>query len=118
MLKILYIDDEPINLNIFDLAFRRDFKIFKSESPKEGLKIFETEEIDLVITDLKMPEMNGLELIREIKQINPDKKCILLTAYYEPSLANDPDIQAVVYRYIVKPFKKDELREIIVNACA
>ncbi|MBN1117760.1 MAG: response regulator [Bacteroidales bacterium] len=117
MLNVLYIDDEPINLNIFELAFRKDFNIYKSESPAKGIGIFNEENIDIVITDLKMPEMNGIEFIRKIKAINPSKKCILLTAYYEPSLANDPELQSIIFKYIVKPFNKQELKQIILDAC-
>lgn len=116
MKKILYIDDEPINLNIFELAFRNDFQIFKSVSAKEGINIFRQEDIDVVITDLKMPEMDGVELIKEIKKISPSTSCILLTAYYEPHLANNSDIQSIVFEYVVKPFKKKELKEIIRKA--
>ncbi len=116
MINILYIDDEPINLNIFEMTFRRDFNIFKSLSAKEGLSIFNKENIDLVITDLKMPEMNGYELIKEIKKINPSKKCILLTAYYESDLVKNPEFVSNVYKYIIKPFKKDELKKIIIEA--
>jgi YesN/AraC family two-component response regulator len=116
MINILYIDDEPINLNIFEMAFRKDFRIFKSLSAKEGINIFNKEKIDLVITDLKMPEMDGYELIREIKKINPLMKCILLTAYYEPELAKSPEFISLVHKYIIKPFKRDELKEIIHEA--
>lgn len=116
MINILYIDDEPINLNIFEMAFRKDFKIFKSLSAKEGINIFNKEKIDLVVTDLKMPEMDGFELIREIKKINSSMKCILLTAYYEPELAKNPEFISLVHKYIIKPFKREELKKIILDA--
>lgn len=116
MLKVLYIDDEPINLNIFEMAFKRDFQIFCTESANNGLEIIQQEEIDVIITDLKMPGMDGIELIKEVKNQYPKKNCILLTAYYEPDLANDPDVKPLIYKYIVKPFKKNELRQVIIDA--
>lgn len=118
MLKVLYVDDEPINLNIFELSFKRDFIIYRSESPIEALTIFENEEIDVIVSDLKMPQMNGIEFIREIKKKNPNIKCILLTAYYDPEMFRNPDIQSVVYKTVVKPFKKNELKILLQEACA
>jgi YesN/AraC family two-component response regulator len=113
MLKVLYVDDEFINLNLFEISFRKDFKIFKTVSAKEAIDIYKENDIDVVITDLKMPEMDGVEFIREIKRITPEQNCILLTAYYEPHLIRDPEVKSIVYRYIVKPFKKNDLREVI-----
>jgi two-component system, response regulator, stage 0 sporulation protein F len=118
MLRVLYIDDEPINLSIFSLAFRNDFKIITSESPTEALDIFDSQEIDLVVTDLKMPMMDGIELAREIKMRDPEKKCILLTAYYQPDLLNDPAIKSLFTHCVVKPFKRNEMRELIHRTCA
>jgi response regulator RpfG family c-di-GMP phosphodiesterase len=118
MINILYIDDEPINLNIFEMAFKKDFRIFKSLSAKEGLNIFNNENIDLVVTDLRMPEMDGYEFIKEIKKVDPLMKCILLTAYYEPELAKNPEFVSLVHKYIIKPFKRDELKKIILDALA
>jgi CheY-like chemotaxis protein len=118
MLRVLYVDDEPINLNIFELSFKKDFEVFTSESPVAALDIFDSKPIDIVISDLKMPEMNGLEFIGEIKKRQPEKKCILLTAYYKPDLQNDPNFKKLVYRCVIKPFKKNELKELIHAACA
>jgi YesN/AraC family two-component response regulator len=118
MLNVLYIDDEPINLSIFELSFKKDFNIVTSESPVEALTIFDSQNIDIVITDLKMPYMDGIELIREIKKRSPQKKCILLTAYYEPKLLNDPEIKSIVFQCVMKPFRKLELKELILSACA
>ena len=117
-MKVLYVDDEYINLNLFEISFRRDFQIVKTTSAKEAINIYKNNKIDVVVTDLKMPEMSGLELIREIKQIKPSQNCILLTAYYEPHLIRNPDVKSIIYKYVVKPFKKIELKNIIEAASA
>lgn len=116
MIKVLYIDDEPINLNLFYISFRRDFNIFKTLFPKEGLSILEEEDIDVLVTDQKMPLMSGYEVIKEIKKKKPELNCILLTAYYDPVLLDDPEFQALVFKYLEKPFRKDQMRELIREA--
>lgn len=116
MLKVLYLDDEYINLNLFEIAFRKNFKIFKTTSAKEAIEIYKNNEIDVVISDLKMPAISGIEFIRKIKEISPHQNCILLTAYYEPHLLRDPEIKSIIYKYIVKPFKKVDLLKIIEEA--
>ena len=118
MIKVLYIDDEPINLDLFYMSFRKDFEVLRSESPLKGLDILDREGPDILITDQRMPVMTGIDLIREVKRKYPDKKCILLTAYYEPELCNDPEFREMVYRYLEKPFKRHELRQIIEEAVA
>ena len=116
MIEILYIDDEVINLDLFEYSFRKDFVIHTSLSAEEGLKILEESHIDLIISDLKMPNMNGIEFIRIVKKKYPQIACILLTGYYEPQLYNDPEIKSLLFKYILKPFKKDELKGIIMEA--
>lgn len=118
MLKVLYVDDEPINLNIFEISFKRDFIIYPSESAVDALDIFEKEEIDVVVSDFKMPNMNGIEFIKEIKKKKPEINCILLTAYYDPGMFDDPDIKSIVFKSVQKPFKKNEMKELIQKACA
>jgi response regulator RpfG family c-di-GMP phosphodiesterase len=116
MINVLYVDDEPINLQLFQITFKTDFNIVKSTSALEGLEILSKQEVDVIVSDLKMPNMNGVEFIREIKQRYPAKNCILLTGYYEPQLVNDPEVQSIVYKYIHKPFNIDEFRSLIFDA--
>lgn len=116
MLTVLYIDDEPINLNLFKVSFRRDFRMFLSPNPSDALEIYRANDIDVVVTDQKMPLMTGFELIQKIKKETPDMNCILLTAYYEPELLKNPDFQSLVYRYIEKPFKKSDMHQMILEA--
>jgi YesN/AraC family two-component response regulator len=118
MIHVLCVDDEIINLQLFSLSFRSDFSILTALSAMDALKILDKETIDVVITDLRMPGMDGIELINHIKEKFPQKKCILLTGYYEAGLIEEPDIKNKVFKYLGKPYKKDELRQIILSACA
>lgn len=116
MIEILYVDDEVINLNLFNYSFRKDFVIHTSLSAEGGLHILEKANIAVLISDLKMPNMNGIEFIQLVKKKYPRVECILLTGYYEPQLFNDPEIQSLLFKYILKPFRKEELKDLIMEA--
>ncbi len=111
--KILYVDDEQINLELFKINFRNDFDIRIANSALKGLEILQEEEIDVVISDLKMPHMNGLEFIEKIKATNPSKICILLTAFMESDVMLKAINNELIFRYIMKPWRKEELKQVI-----
>jgi YesN/AraC family two-component response regulator len=116
MVNVLYVDDEIINLELFKLTYKSDFFIVIAISAFEALKILDEQNIDIIITDFRMPGMNGIELINVVKEKFPNKQCILLTGYYEAGLAEDPNIKEKVYKYMRKPFRKDELKELIISS--
>lgn len=113
---MLYVDDEQINLELLEMSFRKEFKVYKSISGAKAMDILSQNPIDVIISDLKMPGMDGIEFIREVKKQFPGMNCILLTGYYEPRLANDPEVQAMLFKYVLKPFKKLELSKLIFDA--
>lgn len=116
MLNVLYVDDEKINLELFELSFKKDFVIYKSLDSKKGLEILDRESIDVVVSDLRMPEMNGIDFFKVVKQRYPSMKCILLTAFEELDLIKDSEVKSILYGYILKPFRKEELKNIILKA--
>jgi len=116
MLNVLYVDDERINLELLEMSFRKEFKVYKSISAANALDVLKENTIDVIITDLKMPGMDGIEFIRVVKKQFPEMNCILLTGYYEPRLVNDPEVQAMLFKYVLKPFKKLELSQLIFEA--
>lgn len=112
----MYVDDEVINLELFKINFRNDYSIVVADSAQKGLEILKNEDIKVIISDLKMPHMSGIDFIERIKRENPEKICILLTAFMESEVMLRAINEELVYRYIMKPWKKDELREIIDSA--
>lgn len=114
--KVLYVDDEVINLELFKINFRNDFDVVVADSAAKGLEILQQEEINVIVSDLKMPHMNGIDFIERIKKQNPQKICILLTAFMESEAMLRAINEELVFRYIMKPWKKDELKEIINSA--
>ena len=115
LVPILYVDDEIDNLTVFNSAFRRYYQIYLASSGMEGLKIMKEHEIQLVITDQRMPGMTGTEFLEKIIPDYPDCIRIILTGFSDI----DAVIQAInkgrVYRYITKPWDKEEMKITIDN---
>ena len=110
--KILYVDDEPINLKLFELAFKSVYHVLTALSAGEGLEILEDNpEIEIIVSDLRMPEMDGLEFIKIIKEQDPHKICLLLTAYIESDVMLEGFNKDLLFRYITKPWNKEEMAE-------
>jgi len=107
MKKLIYIDDEVINLELFKINLKNHYEIFLTDSPIKALEIIESEKIDIVITDYKMPVMNGMELINNIKDvIHPNAVCMILSGYMESEVVTD---KSKVFKYIMKPYRKEEI---------
>jgi sigma-B regulation protein RsbU (phosphoserine phosphatase) len=107
---ILYVDDEEDNLKVFNSAFRRDYEIHLALSGQEGFEILKKHEIHLIITDQRMPEMTGIQFLEKIIPDYPDCIRMILTGFSDIEAI----IQAIntgrVYRYITKPWNKEELK--------
>lgn len=112
--KILYIDDETINLELFAINFRREYEILTSKSPSEALNILSQEDISVIITDYKMPEMNGMEFISLLKKDKPEVKCIMLSGYLEQEVISTNN--NIVFKHVMKPYKKQQLLTVIEEA--
>ncbi len=107
--RIHLIDDEPIIHDVLgQLLEAEGYRVEISASGEEALKKFEEQKFDLILLDLLMPGMDGLEVLRRIKRIDPEALVIIITAYasVESALAA---IKMGAYDYIQKPFKNDEL---------
>lgn len=115
-IKILYIDDEEINLQAFKSTFKRDFKILLALSAKEAREILKEEEVDIIITDQRMPVETGLDFLASIMPYYHDPIRILLTAYTDIQVVTDAIQKGIIYHYLTKPWDEDYLRNIIRNA--
>lgn len=113
--NILYVDDEPDNLTVFKIAFRRHYNIYTSTSAAEGLELLQKEKIHVVVTDQRMPDMTGVEFLSLIPE-EPYITRILLTAYTETQALIDAVNAGHIYRYINKPWKLDDLKQTLENA--
>ena len=107
--KILIVDDEPTIRETLSLVLKEEkYECDLAENGAEGLKRVKEKNFDLIITDLKMPEMGGLELMEKVKTISPKTSVMIITAYASLESA----IQALrlgAYDYIIKPLDFDDV---------
>jgi PAS domain S-box-containing protein len=115
-MKILYIDDEKSALFNFEQLFQDDFEVYTAPSAAQGMEILATTEIQIVISDQRMPKKTGIELLAEVALLYPDTIRILLTAYSEAEVIIDAINQGQVYQYITKPFETKNLKNILDKA--
>ena len=107
---ILIVDDEPdVRLVLQDLFTSRGYQVSEAADGKEALKLLETEAPDLILSDYRMPEMDGIELLKATQSICPDTMRILLTAHGDLNVAMDAINQANVYKFISKPWNNNVL---------
>jgi phosphoserine phosphatase RsbU/P len=114
--NILYVDDEEDNLTVFYSTFRREYNISLAKSGKEAIEILREKEIHLIITDQRMPEMTGIEFLETVIPEYPDCIRMILTGFSDIEAIIQAINKGRVYRYITKPWNKDELRQTINNA--
>lgn len=110
-MTILFVDDEDGVRSSYEMLLDMwAKKAYSAKDGKEGLAVFEQYRPDIVVTDIKMPVMNGLEMSRRIKEIDPETPIIITTAHQEPELLLDA-VELHVDGYIVKPIAKKELKK-------
>ncbi len=113
--KILIVDDERSVRESFRIMLKDDYEILLADSGKSAKKIIHGYEVDLVILDIRLPDISGIDLLKEIKSINPDIEVIMVTAVNEVQSAVKC-IKLGAYEYIVKPFIVEDMLNIISRA--
>ncbi|TAE03812.1 MAG: response regulator [Bacteroidetes bacterium] len=113
---ILYLDDEATNLRIFKTAFKRYYNVFTAITVDEALHILRTENIELIITDQRMPEMSGVEFLNKIIPEFPNPLRIILTGFSDVEAIIQAINDSRIFKYVTKPWDKDNLKQIIDEA--
>jgi two-component system probable response regulator PhcQ len=114
---ILAIDDDPEILSSLRRALSGiGCPVLTTDDPEQVFVILEDQPIDLLISDIDMPRMNGLELVRRVRTINPDVIRILLTGQTSFDIARRAINEGEVHRFLSKPFETGELRRIVGEA--
>ena len=108
--RILAVDDEPDMLTLIKMIVEgySDHQVTTTNNPMEVAELLTKERFDLIITDLKMPGMDGMELLELVKKYENDSLVLMLTAFGSMASAEEAVVKGA-FDYISKPFRKEEL---------
>jgi len=116
MNRILVVDDEQGMRDFLSIMLKKEgYEVVAAENGEHALKAIHAEIYDLVITDVKMPKVDGIEVLRTVKEVSPETVVIVITAFATTDIAVEA-MKLGAYDYITKPFKVDEIKLIIQKA--
>jgi DNA-binding NtrC family response regulator len=114
-LGLLVVDDEQEIVDALREVFAKHFDIHHATSASAALDAFRAQGPKIVITDQRMPEMTGLELLRQIKDIDPSTVRILITGYSDLHTVVQALNEGLVWQYVAKPWNHEELRALVLR---
>lgn len=114
--KLLFVDDEPRVTSALKAIFRREYDVFIANSGADALELLSKEKVDVLISDQRMPHMLGNELLAQVSKKYPQTMRLLLTGFMDKKAIVDSINEGEVYRFINKPWRNDEMREVVADA--
>jgi len=115
---ILFVDDEPRILTSMRMLFRGKYNALFATSGQEALARLKQEQVDVIVSDQRMPNMTGIELFREVRKFNDKSMRILLTGYSDLNAIISSINEGEIFRFVNKPWNNDELKETVAQAVA
>lgn len=110
MQQVLYVDDERLNLMLFEAHLDKRYKVLTADSGEDGLAILkENSGIRVVVSDMKMPQMNGIEFIKLALEIAPDTSFYILTGFEITKEIQQALDEGLIRKYFKKPFNIKEI---------
>lgn len=108
--RILIVDDEPDMLKLLSMILKEKtpYEVVTTNNPVEAVEMVRNQNFEIVITDLKMPGLDGLQLLEEVKKKDEDVPVIIITAYGTIDAATEA-IEKGGFDFITKPFKKEQI---------
>lgn len=113
---VLYVDDMKTNLVLFQATFEKDYNVILTESPVKGLEILDSHKVQVLVTDQRMPEMTGTELLEIVARDHPEVRRFLLTAFTDFDTVVEAVNKGHIHGYINKPIQADEVRIALNNS--
>jgi DNA-binding NtrC family response regulator len=113
---VLYLDDDPTNLSLFEMVFKDRYEVIITTSSLEAFKIMEGQEVKVVMVDYSMPEISGLEFISRASIMHPDTIFMIITAYADLNFPVNSISQINVFRFFSKPWREFDVDQAIRQA--
>jgi YesN/AraC family two-component response regulator len=114
-ITVVYVDDEVHNLNSFKATFRKEFNVLTAGSASEALEIMKKHQVHIVITDQRMPEITGVDLLITVLEKYPDVLRVLLTGFTELTAVAEALSKGQVHYRMEKPWDEEQIR-VVINA--
>lgn len=114
--NVMFVDDEPRVLSSMRALFRRDYNVHLANSGNEALELLEQQDMDVIVSDQRMPGMTGVDVLKACKQRAPRAMRILLTGYADKDAIAASINEGEVFRYLTKPCARETLRETLALA--
>ena len=114
--SLLVVDDEPYILSTLTALLNNDFEVLTADTAQAAQALFAQREIDLILTDQKMPRFSGVQLLEWVRQHHPKTVRLLMTGFAELEEAVDAINRSQVYRYLFKPWRAEDLLETLHSA--
>jgi response regulator RpfG family c-di-GMP phosphodiesterase len=115
--KLLIVDDEAPNLRLLERLFSRDFHCLTASSGADAVQLLEQHDVAILISDQRMPQMTGIELLKKSSLLRPHMVRILLTGYTDVEALVEALNSGLVYKYVTKPWNNDDLKLTVNRAC-
>ena len=113
---LLIVDDEPDVCDSVHDLLRREFRVLKAHSGQEGFRLMQEEEVHIIMTDQRMPQVSGVELLTKVKARNPQAVRMLFTGYADLESIIAAINQGHVYQFLKKPWQPEELIDAVRQA--
>jgi len=114
--RILFVDDEPRVTSALKAIFRREYDVLIANSGADALEVLKQSNVDVLVSDQRMPHMLGNELLAQVSKLYPQTMRILLTGFMDKKAIVDSINEGEVYRFINKPWRNEEMREVVAEA--
>jgi DNA-binding NtrC family response regulator len=114
--RILFVDDEERIVNLLKIMFRSTYEVFTATNGHQALQIVAANQIHVIVSDQRMPEMLGIDLLAKVRELSPNTMRLLLTGYSDLAAVVGSVNDGEVFRFISKPWDQEEIKKTIADA--
>lgn len=114
--KILVVDDEPTNIRLLERIFSRHYQVLSATSGSDAMELLRQHNVALIISDQRMPEMSGIEFLKQAADLRPRVIRIIISGYSDVNVLTEAINSGIIYRFISKPWNNEDLMQTVSKA--